>query len=533
MKYLNPKQCRHPYTLREGAARPDMFVFTMDMVTPDFYREPSAYRSHLRMPAWGRLERDSVCFDNAFSTSPLCGPSRAALFTGRYSYVQVNEERAHDGFEVEVKPGDAIYPEYLKAAGYLTAHIGKSHIGVETFVRAFGESCSPWNRWAPPVYDDPEYHQYLQRLGVKGFRFQREIRGLKVDRRTPGNRHGGWLVQEDGSQFPMAATYAHYCVDRAIGHLDSLLLRRRESAAPIYLHVDLFEPHQPFLIPAGLEAQEAELRRTVRLPEGYLRWRDRGFTPREHEPHIYETYRRNWGLYDEHTALDYLIAHMLQMEVIDRALALFLDALEARGLYRDGLVMLSSDHGEMNLEEGLLDKGAYGHPKVGRVPLLMKLPGGAGAGRHVDPPVCLLDVAPALLDQAGVQVPASWDGESLMDRLVPGDPGRRKPFVFESGWHIAPGFAVAIQLYEGPAAHYRYVYNTTSPHDELYDMNDPTYRNLIADPAFQPVVDRALAALQQIFHGDARWRCYRQSFDLEKAERLSVTAGDNQMFIPE
>lgn len=504
----------------------------MDMVPLEAYDKNGPCRKHMRMPAWDRLARDSVSFANAFSTSPLCGPSRAAIYTGRYSYVQVNEERAHDGFAMQLRSDDPIYPEYLKAAGYLTAHVGKSHIGTDCFLRAFGESCSPWNRWAPPIYDDREYHHHLQRLGVNGFRFKRDIRGLKPDRTTPGNHFGGWLEQLDGCDFPIEATYPHYLVDRAIGHLDSLLQQRGDSDTPLYMQIDLFAPHQPFLIPAGLEQREAALREALDLPEGYRRWRDRGFAPGESEPAIYEIYRRNWGLYDEATAFDYYIANLLQMEVIDAALEKFIQALEARGLYSDGMMMLFADHGEMNLEQGLLDKGAYGHPKTARVPLLLKQPGAERAGTVVDQPVCLLDVAPTVLEATGVEPQAHLDGESLFHRLGTDDPGRTRPFVFESGWHIGPGFAVAIQLYDGPDRHYRYVYNTTSPHDELYDMNDSAFDNRVHDAAYRQVYEQAVRTLQGIFHSDERWRCYRQFFDLEKAELLEYKAGDNQMFVP-
>ena len=533
MPFLDPKQCRHPYTEKQNASRPNMFVITMDMVPPEFYRSSGQCRDHMEMPAWQRLVSDSVCFSNAFSVSPLCGPSRAALFTGRYPYVQVNEERAHDGFEVEVRPDDPIFPEYLKASGYMTAHIGKSHIGTEKFIQAFGESCSPWNRWAPPVYDDPEYHDFLKRKGVSDFRYKRCIQGLKVDGKTPGNHYGGWLEQEDGSPFPVEATYPFYLVDRAIAYLDSLIKQRHDATAPLYLQLDFFAPHQPFMIPAGFEEREEKLRAEMTLPQGYRRCHERNFRAREGEPKIYQTYRRNWGVYNEDTAFGYYIANMLQMEVMDRALGRFLDALEQRGLYDESLCLLTADHGEMNLEEGLLDKGVYGHPKVARVPIYLKQPGNAGAGSSVDQPVCLLDVAPALLDAAGVQPYAHLDGESLLDRLRSDDTGREKTFVFESGWHVAPNFAVAIQIYDGPHSHYRYVYNVSSPYDELYDMNDVTHTNLISDTAYAQIVNRALTTLHRIFHEDPRWRCYRQAFDIDKAEQLPMTGGDDQMFIPD
>lgn len=201
MRFLDEKKGLHPFQMQTGS-RPHIFVFTVDMIPPEFHRGPSPCRHAMHLPAWEGLRADAVDYHNAFSVSPLCGPSRASLFTGRYPYIFVNEERAHDGTEVGLRPNDPIYPEYLKAAGYRLGHVGKSHVGTEAFIRAFGESCSPWNRWAPPVHDDPEYHAYLASQGIRGFRLRREIRGLKPDGVTPGNSYGGWIEQTDGTPFP-------------------------------------------------------------------------------------------------------------------------------------------------------------------------------------------------------------------------------------------------------------------------------------------------------------------------------------------
>jgi arylsulfatase A-like enzyme len=523
MRFLDEKRGLHPFKLQAGS-RSHIFVFTVDMIPPEFHRDPSPCRHAMHMPAWDGLRADAVDYRNAFSVSPLCGPSRASLFTGRYPYIFVNEERAHDGTEVGLRADDPIYPDYLKAIGYRLGHVGKSHIGTEAFTRVFGESCSPWNRWAPPVYDDPEYHMYLADQGIDGFRFGREIKGVKSDGITPGNSYGGWLEQEDGSPFPMAGTYPHYLVHRALGTLDSL--RQQGQDEPLYLHVDLFAPHQPFFLPAGLEEREQELRAQIPLPEGYTNWQANGSQPGE--PRIYGTYERNWGLYDAAVAREYQIANMLQMEVIDAALARFLDRLKELGLYENSLILLAADHGEMNLERGLVDKGAYCHPKVARIPLLLKLPDNAQAGTAVDQDVCLLDVAPTLLNLAGVAPYARHDGMDLLDP----EATREAPFVFEAGWHVAPNPGVAIHG-RFPEGHFRYVYNAADHLDELYNLDDPEFANHIGDPAVESVRIALRRQLQQIFEADPRWRCYRQAFELDRADDLPAKTGDNQMFIPE
>ncbi|MGJ3627645.1 sulfatase-like hydrolase/transferase [Sphingomonas sp. MMS24-JH45] len=76
-------------------------------------------------PTLDRLAREGVHFRNAFVTTALCSPSRASIFTGLYAH----QHRVVDNDPVD--PALALYPEYLQAAGYDTAFIGKWHMGSE------------------------------------------------------------------------------------------------------------------------------------------------------------------------------------------------------------------------------------------------------------------------------------------------------------------------------------------------------------------------------------------------------------------
>ena len=92
------------------------------------------------------------------------------------------------------------------------------------------------------------------------------------------------------------------------------------------------------------------------------------------EPKVYDLYRKNWGLYDPQTVREYRLAHALQVEMVDRALVVFLDALRRRGLYDESLIVFTSDHGEMNGRRAMVDKGVYLYPDVLRVPLAVRCP---------------------------------------------------------------------------------------------------------------------------------------------------------------
>lgn len=518
LRFVNRKTGAHPFRARDLPNRPNIFVITLDMVSPDHYHPTREMHRHLELPAIQSLLHDGVYFQNAFCCSPLCAPARASIATGRYTYITANGERAHDGHETILRPTDVIFQEYLKATGYATKHCGKGHLGTQKYMDAFGENDHAWDRWAPPVQDDEEYLTYLKRLGVKPQKYRREIVGLQQDRRTPQASLGGWIEQADGKPFPIEAQYTHYLVERAIEKLD--------GPGPIYLQLDIFDPHQPFSIPAGFEKRERELRATMKLPSSYEKVRARDFKPAPDEPKIYNFYQMSWGLYDPRTVLDYRVANALQMEVVDRALAKFLKALRDRGLYENSLILFTSDHGEMNGRRAVVDKGVYLFPDVLRVPLGIHMPG--GARRTVMSPVSHLDIAPTLLELAGIEPEERMDGQSLLPLLRGGEGGDRE-LLFECGWHTGVNFACAIQRWDRSRGHHLYTYNLSSEIDELYDLDSTDAENL-RDAALHREMIRRMGAFLE---NDPRWIGYWHSFRVDHyAELPKHKAGDYQMFKP-
>jgi arylsulfatase A-like enzyme len=190
----------------------------------------------------------------------------------------------------------------------------------------------------------------------------------------------------------------------------------------------------------------------------------------------------------------------------------------------------------MNGEKALVDKGVYGHPRIARVPFVVKLPGRKRRGTEVHTPVCLLDLAPTVLEAAGVMPAARLDGLSLWPLLRGRSAGahfEKRVFLYEACWHVAPNPAVSVQWRKSAEEHYFYTYNLTSDCDELYDLSDPTYRNLAADRRYQGVKHDMVLRLAHFLQADPRWRCYWHTMRIAKAEHLPLEPGDYQMFHPE
>ncbi len=159
-----------------------------------------------------------------------------------------------------------------------------------------------------------------------------------------------------------------------------------KAPEPFFLFVHYFDPHAPYAPPKTFGERSAALRFPL---EGRA---VAGLAPAQLE--------RLVQLY--HGEVLY----------VDDALAALLDAV-ARRSHDEALVVLTADHGEGLGQHGWLEHATQLYDEQIRVPLLVRWPGRVPAGRRIATPVELADVAPTLLELAGVASPAPCDGRSL------------------------------------------------------------------------------------------------------------------------
>lgn len=530
LRFTQARTGQGPFVETRNGKPPHMLLISADMVGPDLYHPTRSLSRHVHLPAIRSLMKDGAFFSNAFCTVPLCSPSRASYLTGRYSYILGNSERAPEGLETELRPDDIIFPEYLKAAGYVTRQVGKCHVGAKKFLDAFGDNDHPWDQWSPPVYQDDDFLAYQRSLGVKPQKYSREIVFRMQDRTTPGNSMGGWIVQEDGKPFPVEAQYSYYLGKKAIAIIESLLSNGSIKHNPMYLQLDIFDPHQPFSIPAGLEKREEELRKAMSVPDSWHAAQQRDFKRAQDEPEIVDIYRRYWGIYDPEQLISYRVAYILQMELVDRVIGMVIQRLKDLGLYDDMLIAFVSDHGEMDGRRALVDKGVYLYPDVVRVPMVFKLPAGAPPRQAtIESPVSLLDLSQTLLDVAGIRPEGKFDGISLLPALQTGQGVEDRTLLFFGGWHVGVNFDCGIQHRAADGHRYLYSYSCTSPVDELFDLDSNDARNLVDNPQYAAIRKELIHRLGAALQSDPRWAGYWAEFRVAHYQDLPKTAGDMQL----
>ena len=102
----------------------------------------------------------------------------------------------------------------------------------------------------------------------------------------------------------------------------------------------------------------------------------------------------------------------------DSAVGRFLGELRRRGLYDGAVIAVMADHGEALGEHGEDSHGVFLYDETIHVPLVIKLPGGAAAGKRIETRVGLVDVMPTILEAVGVAVPREVQGESMMGMMT-------------------------------------------------------------------------------------------------------------------
>ncbi|MFT3965169.1 MAG: sulfatase [Sphingobium sp.] len=403
-------------------------------------------------PTLDRLAREGVHFRNAFVTTALCSPSRASILTGLYAHQHRVVDNNHP-----VDPNLVFFPEYLQAAGYETAFIGKWHMGTE------GDDPKPgFDRW----------------VSFKGQgNYLPDENGLNVDGRRVAQK--GYITDE----------LTDYALD---------WIKERPKDKPWLCYLSHKAVHAEF-IPAERHAGRYE-KETFRYPASMAAAGDaaRG------RPRWVQDQRNSWhGVdYAYHSRLDiatYYKRYMETLLAVDEGIARIMDALEARGELDDTLILYMGDNGFMFGEHGLIDKRTAYEESM-RVPMLARCPAlFGGGGRTVEQVVANIDVAPTLLAAAGLDAPAHMEGRDMLPLAQGKQVPWRTELLYEYYWER--NFPQTPTVHALREDRYKYVhFHGIWDIDELYDLQaDPQEtNNLLAAPGHEALAEKMSARLFDI-----------------------------------
>ena len=403
----------------------------------------------LRTPHLDRLAAGGVRCTHAVVTTSLCSPSRASILTGLYAH----RHRVVDNYN---PPSDSLtyFPQLLRGAGYETAFVGKWHMG-DT--------------------DEPQ----------RGFDHWVSFRGQGVyypdghgtSRVVPQASNTGYNI--NGTRVPQRK----YITDELTDHAVEWMTEEHDKPWCLYLsHKAVHSDFVPADRHRGAYANESVPVPPNRHPgAGRPRWlRDQANS------------RHGAGFAYNLADFDLAAYHRRYCETllaVDESVGRLMTVLADAGADANTLVVYMGDNGFQFGEQGLIDKRTAYEPSI-RVPLILHWPAGLPAGRTVNETVANIDIAPTLLDAAGVQYdPARFDGRSFLPLARGGDVEWRDSLLYEYLWEWNyPHTPTTHAVLGGRWKYIRYhgVWDT----DELFDLTaDPhETRNLIAAPEHQQTV---------------------------------------------
>lgn len=334
--------------------------------------------SWIHTPNLDRLAEEAVIFDRAYAASFPTVPNRRDIVTGRFTFVYSDWS--------PLSPDEVVLADVLSRAGYVTMLIADTpHILKDGY------------------HFDRGFDGWIWIRGQENDRYRTDPIDLKFPCNPEKLRSPYRTVKQYFRNIVERRYESDYFVAKTMIEAAKWLEKNRKHEK-FFLYVDTFDPHEPW-----------------DPPEWYVNLYDPGY---EGEEIIYPAYRpSDYLTEDELRHMRALYAG--EVTLVDRWIGFLLERVKDLNLWDDTAIIFTSDHGFYHGEHGLVGKSiiteeASGYAplydEVASIPLMIRVPG-------VKPRRCNIlaqppDIMPTILDLAGVEVPETVQGRSLLPIIM-------------------------------------------------------------------------------------------------------------------
>jgi iduronate 2-sulfatase len=447
MKYTAIFCCLYSVTLHShadvlrAAEKPNVILIVCDDLND--YVEGFGGHPNAATPNMARLTASGVSFTQAHCNIPICGPSRASLFTGIYPH-----NSGCYGFTkwdtYQVLKNSRTIMDHFRANGYRTLGTGKL---MHHMVRQEWEQYGNPADYGPFAYDGtnkiahPEVPAPFREIGPVDGSFGPLLNYSGIDFASGQSLQwitGGWANQRPlrvNSQLDRDPTADELNGTWAV---ENLLSRAdKPGRQPFFMGVGFIRPHTPLIVPKKffdmfpLDSIELPVIRPGDVDDTHAR-SIRGI-PDGHEPDSPRSEDMGTRLFtnlvasydsQEEALKRFIQAYLASVASIDEQVGKILDAVDQSSLKDNSIIVLTSDHGWGMGEKNYLYKNSLWQEST-RVPLIVRVPGIAKAGGVAEQPVSLVDLYPTLIDVCGLTGDTkkndkghSLDGHSLKPFLT-------------------------------------------------------------------------------------------------------------------
>jgi arylsulfatase A-like enzyme len=360
--------------------KPNLIIFLPDQQRADTIACCGGVKVHA--PNLNKLASESVVFERAYVTHPVCTPSRSSLMTGTWPHT--------NGCNRNSFPLDRrflVFTELMEDKNYHCAYMGKWHLGEE------GPADRGFQEWIS-TDDHGDYTNFLISIGVMP------------------DKQNGRFSELAISNLPLELSRPKFLEKRACEFIEK---HRRD---PFILVVGFVEPHSPYNGPLNNEhpLDQIDLDLTAAIPESEnIPLRYRLMREWQQAEAILDRERLPTQLFFGITPEEYRSIkqrYLGLVTLVDQSIGTILGCLERFSLSDDTIVVHTSDHGDSLGAHHLFGKETM-FEEAARVPLLIRLPDQT-RGKIISQPVSHIDFMPTLLDLLGQPNHPQCAGKSLL-----------------------------------------------------------------------------------------------------------------------
>jgi len=490
----------------DGSVKPNIiFILTDDHATNAISAYNDRFKEIAPTPNIDRIANNGAILTNAFSTNAICGPSRASIITGKYSHINKYYKNYQGG---NFDGSQWTYPKALQNGGYQTALFGKWHLASEPqgfdfykYHIAHGEQ---------GVYWDPTYNENGIPKKEKGYAtnittdFALDwLKNVKKDApfclllqyKAP---HREWAPDKkyeslyENQDLPYPDTFN----DDYAG--------REQTAGDTHMTMDFLNRRDLKITPPdSLEGKQLR------------KWLDYGNNPEEV---VYPNIKLKGEDLKAWKYQRYIKDYLATIKSVDDNIGRVLNYLKEHDLEENTIIIYASDQGFFLGDHGWFDK-RFMYEESMRMPFIIRYPKVIKPKTVVTDIISNIDIAPTVLDMAGISKPNDVQGKSFYKNLVGKTPKNWRQSMYYHYYeypfwhHVQPHYGIRNERYK--LIHFYYDIDVW----EFYDLEkDPSeLKNLIHSKKHSSIINKLKKELY-ILKKD-----YGNSMTLEELKTISDT----------
>jgi len=362
--------------------------------------------SWMQTPNLDRLVNEGVAFTNCFVTSPVCVSSRASVFQGMYPHTT----NVYTNFE----KWEPTWVQWLADANYHCVNIGKMHINPYDAKGGFHQRFPVENKDRPLFLEQHEraiYDEWDKALKSRNLIKPSRYTRFENDPDAYKSSLGCFTWEVDDDMHP----------DNFVGNTAQWWLQERKANTPFFLQIGFPGPHPPYDPTAEYLAMYNE----VDIPVGEITRAELDAQPEMHQKLRDSMVEFNIDsvAWQENPSVADLLRlrqhYAANVTMIDHQVGAIMDVLEQRNYLDNTVVIFCSDHADALGDHGHIQKWTM-YDCVTRVPLIFHAPQHIKTALQNDDLVQLMDIAPTILELAGIGTPDNWEAKPVTSVLING-----------------------------------------------------------------------------------------------------------------